>query len=67
MFERAPGLNFSVFGLCRCAAAQFQMAGVCMWLVELEISENACSESNSIGRQREVCPSDEAETILIFW
>ena len=66
MFERAPGLNFSIFGLCGCAAAQFQMAGVCMWLVELEISENACSESNSIGRQRVVGPSDEAETILNF-
>ncbi len=25
MFERAPGINFSISVLCRCAAAQFQM------------------------------------------
>ena len=26
-FRPVPFMNFRVFGLCRCAAAQFQMAG----------------------------------------
>ena len=65
MFERAPGLNFHDFGLCRCAAAQFQMA----WYVARRavIRLPVCLKSNTIGRQREIWPSDEAETIRIFW
>ena len=37
------------------------------WLVELDMNETPCSESNAIGRRRVIWPSDEVETILTFW
>ena len=37
-FRPSGGLVGAVFGVWRCAAAQFHSARICMWLVELELS-----------------------------
>ena len=65
MFERAPGLNFRFSGSVAALPRNFKW----LWYVARRavIRLPACLKSNTIGRQREICPSDEAETISSFW
>jgi len=42
-FRLSGGMFGAVFGLWRCAAAQFHSANMCMWLVELIIRSPVCS------------------------